>query len=322
MDIFSRGKRINVLAVSVFIFYTLFCGFKTYTGTIRVSHAGQTPQDVALSNNLELHNIPVFNIGTGLAYAADARGVQGGLTNPASLSRLGSNQFSVEYQTWNEDWDLFSAGIARPLPRNSAFAVQASWLDYGELTPDYDTQLYRPQGNEIKGGITYTRAFYNRFSIGASLNVMSSKIGFRDRETEFVTDLGVLLRLGESFWLGAVGKNLNGSLIIDDTENKLPPEYRLGVAYYLFQERLGLTVDAAYREAEDEADDDNIGMAGGIRVRLSPQFRLAAGYHSLEEDLNGYTGSVEVIFPLFQWNLALMDAGDENIIRTGGTMRF
>ncbi|MFP4687419.1 MAG: hypothetical protein ACLFN5_04835 [bacterium] len=292
------------------------------SGTVVEVYAGQTEQEVALANNLERWNLPVFNMGAGLTYAADARGLQGGITNPASLARISSNQFSIEYQTWNEGWDLFSGGIARPLGAGSVFAIQVSWLDYGELTPDYDTQLYRPQGNELKGGFTYTQAFHDRFSIGATVNAMSSKIGFRDRETEFSADLGLLFRPGESFWLGAVGKNLNGSLEIDDKENKLPPEYRLGAAYYVFQERLGITVDATYREAIEDTGDEQIGMAGGIRLRLSPHFRFAAGYHSFDDQYDGYTGSVELMFPLFQWQVAVVDNGEESITRAGGTMKF
>ena len=155
---------------------------------------------------------------------------------------------------------------------------------------------------------------------------MSSKLDFEDRKTEPVYDLGVLFRLNPGFWLGATGKNLNGSLKFDDKENKLPPEYRAGAALYLFQDRIGLTADAVYIDTEDRDDFawEDVGMAGGIRLIFTDALRLSGGYHSLynNNEKEGYTGSVELRLPGLRWSFSLVDTGKENIARGGGTLRF
>ncbi len=285
-----------------------------------------TPQEVALQNNLEKWNTPVFNMGVGLAYAADARGAQGGFTNPAALSRIQNNQFTIEYQRWGKDWDLLSAGIAHPTFGGSAYSLQMTWLDYGELEPDYDTQLYRPQGSEFKAGVTYSQLFFEQVAVGVTGNVMTSKIGFRERETGGSFDLGALVRFSPDFWFGAVGKNLNGSLEIADTKNKLPTQYRAGFAWYLYQQRIGITVDAVKLSTDQvdtgESEKSDFGMAGGIRYLFSPHLRFALGYHDIYLGQSGFTGNLGIKFPTFYWQLGYLQTEEENIMRTGGTMRF
>ncbi len=307
----------TVLPVVVFLLLFLLSGDL---------QAGQTAREEAYGDNLSRWNVPVFNQGVGLAYAADARGVHGGLTNPAALSRIQTHQFSIEYQRWAESWDLYNSGIAVPMRGPHAYAFQFSWLDYGELEPENDGQLYRPQGNEFKGSFTYSRLLANRLAVGISGGLMSSKMDFEDRKTEPVVDLGLIYRVTPGFWLGATGKNLNGSLQFDDKDNKIPPEYRVGTALYLFEDRIGLTADAVYIDTEDREDFDreDIGMAGGLRLMFTESVRLSGGYHSLygNNEIEGYTGSVELRLPGLQFNFSLIDTGRETISRGGGTLRF
>ncbi|MGM0380560.1 MAG: hypothetical protein ACQEP7_01085 [bacterium] len=313
----TRGRLLYVFLVLLFI-----------TVSAGKSSAAQTTREDAYADNLSRWNVPVFNQGVGMAYAADARGVHGGLTNPAALSRIQTHQFSIEYQRWGENWDLFNSGIAVPMAGPHAYAFQFSWLDYGELEPLEEDELYRPQGNEFKGSFTYSFLLADRLALGASLGMMSSKMGFKERETEPLADLGLLLRLNSGFWLGVTGKNLNGTLKIDDKYNKLPPEYRAGAAIYMFEDRIGLTGDMIYIDTEEREDfeREDVGMAGGLRLLISESFRISAGYHSLYGDKNdapeGYTGGVELNLPGLRWNLGLVDTGEETITRAGGTLRF
>lgn len=316
MKLFGRASREQLFLA--FLLFLLFCSGQVV--------AGQTSRQDAYSNNLSRWNVPVFSMGNGMAYAADVRGVHGGLTNPAGLSRIQERQFSIEYQRWGENWNLYNTGIAVPISGGHAYALQLSWLDYGELEPLEEDELYRPQGNEFKSNFTYSRFFANRISFGASIGVMSSKMGFLDRKTEPTADLGLLLRLNPGFWLGMTGKNLNSSLKFDDKENKLPPEYRWGTAMYLFEDRIGLTADLVYIETENREDfrSEDIGMAGGLRLMFSKSFRLSFGYHSLYgngEDA-GLTGGLNLKYPGLRWNLGLLDTGSEAIVRGGGSMRF
>ncbi|GEM_PF-5476825 len=304
------------------IFSILIIGF--FLGASPL-YAGKTVQEVALGDNLERWNLPVFNMGVGQAYAADARAAQAGFTNPAAVSRIASNQFSVEYQRWGEGWDLVSAALAHPMRGGGAFSTQFTWLDYGELEPEEPDDLYRPQGNEFKAGLTYSQLLTDRLALGVTGNVMTSKIDFDyDRETAGSMDVGAIFRMTPDLWLGAVGKNINGSLKVDDKQNKLPPQYRAGVAWYLFQTRLGITADAVYLEDENSNTDDDqqIGVAGGLRFLYSPHVSLAVGYHNIYEDNDGMAGNLDFQFERFSFRLGYMQEENGNIIRTGGTVNF
>ncbi|MFB6356330.1 MAG: hypothetical protein ABEJ65_07430 [bacterium] len=285
------------------------------------AHSAQTSQDEALANNLDRWNFPIRSIGVGTAYAADANGIQGGLTNPASLSRLQSNEFSIEYQRWGESWDMFNMGIASPQYGGQSVAFHTSWLDYGELEPQEDTELFRPQGNELKSGVTYSYRFSKNSALGVTGNVMSSDIGFRESEISYSVDLGYLYRLNNQIWFGASAKNASGTLQVDTGPEKLPTQVRGGVVWYFLQDRGALTTDLVFHDPGETADEQ-IGGAGGARILIFNHYRFSAGYHNYYEDRSGMTGAVELVYPDISWKTSYLNTGKDDVIRIGANLRF
>lgn len=286
-------------------------------------YGAQTPQTEAKANHLDRWNLPSRSLAVGGAYSADADGLQGGLTNPASLSRLQTHQFSVEHQNWRQSWKLFDAGIAVPMYGGHSLSLHGTWLDYGELEPESDTELFRPQGNEFKGGLSYSYRATRNSAIGFSGGFMTSEIGFRDREYEPYVDLGYIRRMPNDLWFGLTVKNVVGDLVIEDGEDKLPLQARGGFAWYLWQNRLTLTADAVYHDPEESADEEtSFGGAGGLRALFFEHYRFSVGYHNYYEDRDGLTGGLQIEYPNFKWKFSFMDTGTDNLVRLGGNMRF
>jgi hypothetical protein len=293
-------------------------------GVPTTSRAALTSQDVARSNHLDRWNLPTRAMSVGGAYAADANGLQGGLTNPASLSRLQTYQFSVEYQRWRKEWDLFNAGIAVPMYGGHSLAVQGTWLDYGELEPSSPTQLFRPQGNEFKGGLSYSYRWTENSAVGFTVGGMTSEIGFRERQYATFVDLGYLYRFSPDLWLGASVNNVVGELTVDGGPDKLPRQSRLGLAWAIWQNRFSFTADAVYHQPGDNTPDEDAtpGVAGGMRFLLFEHWRFSAGYHSFYDGESGPTGGIQVEYPNFEWKLSYLDTEVDDLFRVGGNMRF
>jgi len=301
----------------------LLCSGVLYLVPVVVK-AGPTPQSVALGNNLERWNFPTRSQGVGGAYTADAAGFQGALTNPASLSRLMSYQFSVEHQTWREDWNLFQAGIALPMRGGHAVSLNATWLDFGELEPAGPDEVFRPQANEIKAAISYSYRFTGSSSLGISGGMMGSEIGFREREFEPFVDLGFLHRITPNLWFGINSTNVVGDLEIDTGPDKLPMQFRTGLAWNWWEDRLTFTGDLIYHDPETSSsvEDDSIGGAGGIRIQFFDHFRISSGYHNFYDGLDGITAGIQIEFPNFRGKASFLDTGNDELIRVGGNMRF
>ena len=279
-----------------------------------------TELSVARGNNLERMNQSIYHIGVGQAYVADVVSGQGGAGNPAGLSRRTVNQFSVEYQRFGEGWDLVSSGLVRPLRGGGSGGMQFAWLDYGELRRDYDTQLYRPQGTEFKAGISYSQQLTADLAVGLSGNLLTAKLGLdAQRETDYSLDAGALYRVNPGLWIGLVGRNLGGSLEIEGEANKLPEEFRVGFARYLFENRVSLTGDLVY--IEPGAGLSRIsGGAAGMRVTLVENLRIALGYRDIYEDESGFTGAVELFFPGITMRVGYLRDQYGRVVRMGGTV--
>jgi hypothetical protein len=282
----------------------------------------QTKVGTTVANFL---TIPVGPRATGMggAFTAVANDATTSFWNPAGLSRIPRNEFTVSTAEWLVGSRTNWVGLAFKFDDDNAIGISINQLDYGE---EEITTVEQQNGtgqfwsaSDLAVSLSYSRNLTDRFSIGGTVKYISENISDVSA-TGFGVDVGLLfytqlegLSLGMNISnfgteMQLDGKsllqpididpanagnnsNISGQLLTDQWP--LPLTFSVGVAYEVINNedwRLTLAGDALI--PNNQSTYGNLGM----EITYANLVSLRGGYNSVakEDAQEGLTAGVGV----------------------------
>ena len=261
----------------------------------------------------------------GAAYAAVADDATAMYYNPGAIATIGSSQALLSHADWLVGTNLNWLGFVLNMDGNNAIGVSITYLDYGEEEVTTEAQQEGTgemwSASDMTFGVTYARAFTDRFSIGGSVKYVEQKI-WHESASAFAVDVGLIfttafhdMKLGMSICnfgndMQMDGRDLLHKIDIDDqtighnetivgnlkTDSwPLPLFFRVGLAMNVIKTpfySVLLAVDAL--RPTDNSEVLNVGTEWSIYN----MFYLRAGYKSLfrDESEEGLTAGLGLKF--------------------------
>jgi len=201
-------------------------------------------------------SIAMGNVGVGFK---DAHAL---LNNQAGLAQLSSTVLiaSAEQRFFIEELQSVAAGVALPTS-GGVFGLSLQYFGF---------DLY----NEQRIGLSYSRALFNNFSIGAQFLVHNTQIEEYGNKLLPAVEFGLLYDITEAL---SVGAHIFNPARLEVTEGEyLPTVFRLGLAYQ--------SSDKALFSAEIAKDIEYpVQVRVGVEYRLVPQLFLRSGIQTAPE---------------------------------------
>jgi hypothetical protein len=257
--------------------------------------------------------------------------------NPAGIARLDGQAITLNHATWPADIRISQAAYVfspgRRLPGKLAISARSMWMDVEPVrTP------YRPNGTgeywdagEMAIGVSYARAFTDKFSAGITVNYFKSALADVVAQTATV-DFGTIYNTGvRGFKIGIAIQNVGSDMEYSGTINpegqeidfvgervKLPILFRVGSAIDLYQHEAHSVVTAFdFSHPPDNAERASWGVEYGFNDYLF----LRGGY-KFNFDSEGLTAGVGINFPTSIASQSRLDYAYSDMETLGGSHRF
>lgn len=239
--------------------------------------------------------------GMGGAFVAVADDPSAVFWNPAGLARLDEDKTSVmvNHIEWPAAVNIDQATLVfhlKALP--GAIAVHARSLSVAD-EPVRDS--FRPDGTGeffdagyTSFGLTYARSFTDKFSAGASLNLV--RLGLADFSQQTITfDLGTLYDVGVAgMKIGFAIQNIGGQVKFIDREARVPTVFRVGTSAEIIKSNSNrLIASFEFSHPPDNSERLNGGMEYGFK-----DFLFLRGGYNFNYDSEGIAGGAGVKFPV------------------------
>lgn len=187
------------------------------------------------------------SMGVGTAYSAIAEGAHALYWNPAGLTRARSHSFALDRVDWFLDAAHYGLAYGLSLGSWGHAGVHFYMADMGEFQEtrvdrlgfidEGGTQVYNPglTGTSFSlrswvAGITYARAFTDRFSAGLTAKMAREDLYLADASA-FLYDFGMTYETGyRSLRLGASVMNFGAPVSFGEDAYPVPLLFRLGGA--------------------------------------------------------------------------------------------
>lgn len=187
-------------------------------------------QDKVGSSSAKFLALEVGARSTSMGSAVSALTDMGALSvfcNPAGISYVEGMAASFNYTDWIADIGHNAASFAMSVGNLGTFGIGAVTMGSGDIDETIALPPYKT-GNtysvtDIAIGLSFARAFTDRFSVGATVKYVSEKIQDQTA-TGVALDIGTLYEIGvKNFVLGASMKNFGSALkYSDDTGLEWP----------------------------------------------------------------------------------------------------
>ncbi len=257
--------------------------------------------------------------------------------NPAGIARLDDQSITLNHATWPADIRISHAAYifspGRRLPGKIAFSARSMWMDVEPVrTP------YRPEGTgefwdagELALGVSYARAFTDKFSAGVTLNYFKSALANVVAQTA-TFDFGTIYNTGvRGFKIGIAIQNVGSDMQYEGTINsggqsidfkgervKLPIMFRVGSSMNLFErESHNVIVAFDFSHPPDNAERASWGAEYGFNDYLF----LRGGY-KFNYDTEGLTAGLGLNFPTSVSSQSRLDYAYSDMETLGGSHRF
>jgi hypothetical protein len=239
--------------------------------------------------------------GMGGAFLALAHHPSALLWNPAGQARLEEDKTSVmvNHIEWPASVNIDQATLVfhvKKLP--GAVAFNARSLTVAD-EPVRDS--FRPDGTGeffdagySSFGLTYARSFTDKFSAGASVNLV--RLGLEDFKQETITfDLGTLYNVGVAgMKIGFAIQNIGGQVQFIDRQARIPTVFRVGTsADFIKSSTNHLIGSFEFSHPPDNSERLNAGAEYGFKDFLF----LRTGYN-FNYDTEGLGAGAGVKFPI------------------------
>ncbi|MFA6584568.1 MAG: PorV/PorQ family protein, partial [Elusimicrobiaceae bacterium] len=154
--------------------------------------------------------------------------------NPAALGWQKEGSAIFTHSVWFESVNYDIAAVAVPVSDNiGVVGAGLQMLSYGSIDSWNNTGVsdgsFSPK--DYVGMLSWGRKFHEKFSGGAQVKFISSKI--TQTASTLAADLGVRGQLTEELGLGFSAQNLGGKLKYINESESLPSIYRLGAEYQI-----------------------------------------------------------------------------------------
>jgi len=257
--------------------------------------------------------------------------------NPAGIARLEGQAITLNHATWPADIRIshvayvFSPG--RRLPGKVAISARSMWMDVEPVrTP------YRPGGTgeywdagEMALGVTYARAFTDKFAAGVTVNYFKSALADVVAQTA-TFDFGTIYNTGvRGFKIGIAIQNIGSDMQYKGTINpeghtvdfegetvKVPILFRVGSALNLYEREAHRVVTAFdFTHPPDNAERASWGLEYGF----NDYFFLRGGY-KFNYDTEGLTAGLGIKFPTSVSSQSRLDYAYSDMKALGASHRF
>jgi len=219
--------------------------------------------------------------GMGSAYTGVADDANSVFWNPGGLVNVVQSEVAVNHVEWPADIKLTSFVYAtnpRSIPGTVALSMRSVWLD-----PMLVRTAYEPDGNgqhfdagSSTFGFSYSRFWTDKFSAGFTLSYIHEGLAESSVNT-FGFDFGVMYRIGvKDLKLGMVIQNLGGKMTFDESESKMPAQFKVGASFVpIKSDNHRLLASAEFAHPSDNQEHANV----GLEYTLNRTFHLRGGYH-------------------------------------------
>ncbi len=255
-------------------------------------------------NSLEFLKIPVGTkaIALGGAYTSVVDDVYATYWNPAGLCKSFEKQISFTYTSWWEGIYYNYLAYSHNITKNSMLGISIGYLSFGTIEKsaiDFSNPIESPvySGNYSPFDLVLGVSFANKlekFLIGDTIKFIYSKIDEHTAYT-YALDIGIIYNLSKKESFGFTIKNLGPSIKYIKKYQELPIEFRLGVSYKTFDEKLLISLDFSKQY------NKNIIPSIGIEyrsiklstVKISPLIGYKV-YDNTIKNLSGFSMGVEI----------------------------
>ncbi len=178
--------------------------------------------------------VGVRAIGMGGAFSAVADDASCIYWNPAGLVQLEDNQVEFMHTNYLLGINYEYIVLAQKLDEKSALGVSFGWLDSGDIKR---TTINEPGGTgeyfaakDTVATLGTARKMGENLFLGVGIKFMAENLDDQQAQT-WAVDLGSIINLTPELYLSGGIQNLGGKMTFMEEEERLPLNYRVGIAY-------------------------------------------------------------------------------------------
>jgi len=264
--------------------------------------------------------------GMGGAFVAVADDPSAVYWNAAGVARLEEDKTSVQvnHTEWPASVNVDQATLVfhiKKLPGAVAFNARSL-----SIADDVVRDSFHPEGTGetfdagySSFGLTYARSFTDKFSAGASLNLI--RLGLAEfSQSTIAFDLGTLYDVGVAgMKIGFAIQNIGGQVQFIDRQARIPTVFRVGTSAELIKSGANKLIGSfEFSHPPDNSERLNGGMEYGFKDFLF----LRTGYN-FNYDSEGFAAGAGVKFPVSPLNTnATFDYAYTDMKTLGAGHRF
>ncbi|MFH1319501.1 MAG: PorV/PorQ family protein, partial [Bacteroidota bacterium] len=174
---------------------------------------------------------------------------------------------------------------------------------------------------DLAGSISYSKLITNKFALGLNLKFIKQSI-YTEQGNAFAADLGILHFITNRFSLGASVSNIGSKLKFDNDEYKLPQESRIGTAYTMLSDR-SLLVAADISINGDNQTNGHIGVEYCVHKLLTLRTGYKSTDVSDLDGIAGLSAGIGIAFDYLSLDYVWVPYGDlGNTHRIGIGFKF
>ncbi len=265
--------------------------------------------------------------GLGGAYTALSNDINGLYYNPAGMGFVVQPSMMLYHGQWIEDISLENISFLMPFKNNLSLAGGITYLHL----PNIDRYEIDPvTGGPLAEGTFQAYDFIGQLGVayrmGWDLSLGLTGKFFQERlddvtASSFAFDAGILYHTPIDYLnIGFAVQNLGPGVKYQNTSEKLPLSYRMGIAYQLPYNAVTFSADAVKVRGE------NVKFYPGVEVEFLDAFSLRSGYEFGKDTGSGYSLGLGLKFmDKYQFNYVYAPYGvlgnthrAELVIRLGG----
>jgi hypothetical protein len=217
--------------------------------------------------------------GMGSAYVAVADGITGIWNNPASISKITTEEFIITHQEWLQDINYEALAYAYPAGKLSlGICVNYLYTDdipeilrYPTGEPDITGRMFT--ASDISGMLVITNQLTSKSAVGIGVKYIQENIDNKSA-AGIAGDIGMVYMPSSKIQLGIAVQNIGSNMQFDKYEFALPLMYRIGIAW---QTHAGL-ISIEFNKAKDRAPIGAVGM----EVKINNSITARCGYSFLK----------------------------------------
>jgi hypothetical protein len=259
----------------------------------------------------------------GNAFSAVADDPSATYWNPAGLVEVQGTAIHIDHMEWPADIKLdYVSYVFKTSWVPGTLGLTARGLT---MDPQNERTIYLPEGTgrqfdagDMSFGFSYSQFFTDRFSTGATINLIHMTLA--DRKVNTATlDFGLLYRIGiRGMRLGMVVQNMGGEVDFDSRPSKMPIIFKVGLSAMAFDFGPHYMIGSIeFQHPADNKERANV----GVEYSFNRFFFLRGGYNA-GYDANTLAGGFGVEVNTSENSRMFVDYAYEDLSELGAAHRF